>query len=306
MDAKCGTHNTVIPTALATGNCELRTECMVQEILTDAHGRATGVAYFDARDRSCSEQTADLVVVSCGAIESARLLLNSKSPLFPNGLGNRYDWVGRNLQGHTYSGAYGLFAKDIYDDLGPGAFHRDLRLQPRQSGPGRRRACWPTNSSACPIQFVGMVPPGMPRWGQAHKDFMRTAYRRHIAVQGPTQEMPVFDSRVQVDPKVKDDWGIPVARLSGGKHPHTLEIGDVHGGQSGSVAEGGGRGPAPGRRCPGRRDSAAASTRPGTCRMGNDPTDLGGGPVLPRARRGQPLRDRRQRARRPTADSIRC
>ena len=48
-------------------------------------------------------------------------MLNSKSKLFPNGLGNRYDWVGRNLQSHTYSGAVGLFDFDTYDDVGPGA-----------------------------------------------------------------------------------------------------------------------------------------------------------------------------------------
>ena len=53
---------------------------------------------------------------------------------------------------------------------------------------------------------------------------MRQAYRRCISVQGPAQEMPVFDARVQVDPRVKDDWGIPVARLSGSNHPHTLEV----------------------------------------------------------------------------------
>lgn len=41
--------------------------------------------------------------------------------MFPNGLGNRYDWVGRNLQGHSYTGASGLFEQEIYDDLGPGA-----------------------------------------------------------------------------------------------------------------------------------------------------------------------------------------
>lgn len=90
VDAKNGTHNTVIPKALATGNCELRTECVAKEILVDSQGRARGVAYFDANDR-LQTQTADLVVVSCAAIESARLLLNSKSRLFPNGIGNRYD-----------------------------------------------------------------------------------------------------------------------------------------------------------------------------------------------------------------------
>ena len=61
------------------------------------------------------------MVVSGGAIESARLLLNSKSPLFPRGLGNRFDWVGRNLQGHAYCGADGLFEEETFDDVGPGA-----------------------------------------------------------------------------------------------------------------------------------------------------------------------------------------
>ena len=54
-------------------------------------------------------------------MESARLLLLSRSQMHPNGIGNRYDWVGRNLQGHNYTGAVGLFDEDMYDDLGPGA-----------------------------------------------------------------------------------------------------------------------------------------------------------------------------------------
>src|SRR3989304_4775792 len=94
-NAKNGTHNTVIPRALATGNAMLRTECQVKEILTDGRGRATGVAFFDENDR-LQGPPADVVVVSWGATESARLLLVSKSRLFPNGLGNRHDWVGRN------------------------------------------------------------------------------------------------------------------------------------------------------------------------------------------------------------------
>ena len=120
VNAKNGTQNTVIPKALATNNCELKTDCMTKEILTDSRGRATGVAYYSENDHLV-EQSADIVVVSCGANESARLLLNSKTRLFPNGLGNRYDWVGRNLQGHAYTGAWGLFDFEVYDDVGPGA-----------------------------------------------------------------------------------------------------------------------------------------------------------------------------------------
>ena len=62
VNAKCGTQNTVIPVALASGNCELRTESIVSEVLIDDHGRALGVKYFDAAGR-LNVQTADLVVL---------------------------------------------------------------------------------------------------------------------------------------------------------------------------------------------------------------------------------------------------
>jgi len=228
VDAKNGTQNTVIPTALATGNCELRSECIVKEILTDSRGRVKGVAYFDSESR-LREQTADLVVVSGSAIESARLLLNSKSRLFPTGLGNRYDWVGRNLQGHAYTGAVGRFDFEVYDDLGPGAgiaicdfSHGNRGL----NGEGLTSGGMLANEFIrLPYQFVGWRPPGVPRWGRAHKEFMRQWYRRSIGVMGPVQEMPMFDSRVQVDPKVKDYWGIPVVRLSGHRHPNDQVVG---------------------------------------------------------------------------------
>jgi len=267
VDAKNGTHNTVIPKALASKNCELRTECVAKEILTDAQGRVTGVAYFDAHDR-LQEQPADLVVVSCSATESPRLLLNSKSRLFPDGLGNRNDWVGRNLQGHAYAGAYGLFDYDVYDDLGPGA---SVAICDYNHGnPGLVGGGALANEFIrLPYNFTTIRPPGAPRWGAAHKEFMRKWFKRHIAVHGPVQEMPVFDSRVQVDPKVKDYWGIPVARLSGLNHPHTLEVAryvalkaETWLKEAGAIQTW--------LKMPGRGLSAGQH-QAGTCRMGNDP-----------------------------------
>lgn len=267
VDAKCGTHNTVIPKALATKNCELRTGCQVSEIHVNDEGRATGVTYFDAENRR-QTQTADIVVVSGAAVESARLLLNSKSRLFPQGLGNRYDWVGRNLQGHTYSGAYGLFEQETYDDLGPGA---SIAICDYNHGnPGLAGGGMLCNEFIrLPIQFVGQVPGFVPKWGKAHKDFMRQAYRRAVPVQGPTQEMPVFDARVQVDPKVKDAWGIPVARLSGYKHPHTVEIAmhQTERAEEWLKAAGAVR---TWKKMPGRGMSGGQH-QAGTCRMGDDP-----------------------------------
>ena len=266
VDAKCGTQNTVIPRALATGLCDLRLACMVKEILTTEQGKITGVSYFDAHDR-LQEQPADIVIVSAAAIESARLLLNSKSKLFPNGLGNRFDWVGRNLQGHAYSGATGLFDFDTYDDIGPGA---NIAICDYNHGnPGLRGGAMLANEFIrLPYQAVYMPPNGV-RWGKAHKDFMRKAYRRTIKVMGPTQEMPVFDSRVQLDPSLRDFWGMPVAQLSGYRHPHTLEIAGVMAKkaelwlkEAGAIQTW--------RNLPGNGISGGQH-QAGTCRMGNDP-----------------------------------
>jgi choline dehydrogenase-like flavoprotein len=267
VDAKNGTQNTVIPIALASGNCELRAECVVKEIQTDSRGRATGVAYFDAQNR-LEIQPADLVVSSCGATETARLLLNSRSSLFPEGLGNRHDWVGRNLQGHGYAGAYGLFDYDVYDDIGPGASIAICDYNHGNPGMvGGGALC--NEFIRLPIHFSSMTPPNLPRWGKAHKDFMRQAYRRTVVVMGPAQEMPVFDSRVQVDPRVKDYWGIPAARLSGTNHPHTVELGKMLSAKADAwLKEAGAVSTWP---RPPRVGLSGGQHQAGTCRMGNDP-----------------------------------
>jgi choline dehydrogenase-like flavoprotein len=265
--AKNGTHNTVIPRALHTGNCQLRTRCVAREVLVDDRGRATGVAYFDEDGRP-KVQPADLVVVSGGATESARLLLLSKSRLFPNGIGNRYDWVGRNLQGHTYTGAVGFFEQETYDDVGPGACIAICDYN--HGNPGLAGGGMLANDFIrLPIQFVGESPPGTPRWGKAHKDFMRRHYRRSILVFGPTQEIPIWDARVQLDPKVKDYWGIPVLRLSGSRHPHSIEIGNHQATKAAAwLREAGASFVVERRAGPGL---SGHQHQAGTCRTGNDP-----------------------------------
>lgn len=267
VDAKNGTQNTVIPRAMATGNCDLRLRSMVSRITTDDRAHATGVDYFDADDR-LQHQPASLVVVAGCAVESARLLLNSTGRMFPNGLGNRYDWVGRNLQGHTYTGAFGVFDHDTYDDLGPGA---GIAVCDYNHGnPGLRGGAMLANEFIrLPIHFTTMLPPDTPKWGKGHKDAMRQMYRRTIAIQGPTQEMPVFDARVQVDPRVRDRWGIPVARLSGERHAHTLEISAAMAAKAEAWLKEAGA-IRTWKKLAGRGLSGGQH-QAGTCRMGNDP-----------------------------------
>lgn len=267
IEAKAGTQNTVIPAAIATGNCEVRTDAVVAEVKVDDRGRARGVVYFDARDRR-QEQTADLVIVSASATETARLLLNSKSTLFPNGAGNNNDWVGRNLQGHAYCGARGIAAEEIYEEAGPGATVAFCDFS--HGNPGLRGGAMLANEFIpMPYLYTRVRPPGSPRWGRAHKEFQRRNYRRTLCVMGPVQEMPVFDARVKVDPAVRDHWGIPVVRMSGKRHPHDVEIARFISEKAATLLREAGAtdvwASVPGLGLSGGQHQA------GTCRMGNDP-----------------------------------
>lgn len=268
VDAKNGSQNTVIPTALASGNCELRTRCVASEILTDARGRATGVAYLDENGRR-QEQAADIVIVSACAVESARLLLLSKSRLFPQGLGNRYDQVGRHLQGHYYTGAIGFFDYDIYDDIGPGA---SIGVSDYNHGtPGLCGGGLLANEFIrLPIHMIDRMPPGTPRWGIGHKQAMRAWHKRSIVVMGPTQQIPTAEARVILDPVVQDKWGLPVARLQGNSHPHTFEIGAVQAKRAKTWLKEAGA--IHTSLSAGRPDLIQAGQhQAGTCRMGDDP-----------------------------------
>jgi choline dehydrogenase-like flavoprotein len=267
-DAKNGSQNTVIPVALASGNCEMRTESMVKEILTDDRGRARGVSYFDA-DGHLQEQLSDIVVVSGCATESARLLLNSKSRLFPNGLGNQHDQVGRHLQGHHYSGAVGYFDFETYDDVGPGA---SIAIIDYNHGtPGLCGGGMLANEFIrLPIHMLDRLPSETPRWGLKHKQAMRDWHKRSIVVMGPTQQIPTADGRVTLDPTVRDKWGMPVVRLSGNVHPHTFEIGDVQAKRAAAWLKEAG---AIHTSLAGGHPElvSAGQHQAGTCRMGNDP-----------------------------------
>ncbi len=267
LNAKCGTHNTVIPAALSSGNCELRTNCVVSELMINDTGRITGVRYFDG-DLTRQTQTADVIVIAASATETPRLLLNSRSKQYPSGLGNRYDWVGRNLQGHAYTGAFGLFEEDIFDDVGPGASIAISDFS--HHNPGIVGGGILANEfTRLPYLFTGIRPPGSPTWGREHKEFQRKYFRRNVQFVGPIQEMPVFESRVQVDRSVKDAWGIPVVRLSGHRHAKDAEGCEFLSTKAESILRQAGAFQT-WRHVPGLGLSGGQH-QAGTCRMGNDP-----------------------------------
>ena len=221
VDAKNGTHNTFIARALATGLCDLVTQAMVVTINTKPSGHVSGVSYYD-RDGQLQSVDAEAVICAGGAIETARLLLNSASPQHPHGLGNQYDQVGRHLQGHYYPAAVGLMPEPVYDGMGPGISTATIQFNHGNSDV-IGGAMLADEFIELPVIFwARQLPPDLPCWGMANKHFMRENYTRVMRVTGPVQEIPSPEARVTLDPSVRDRWGTPVARLSGTTHTETV------------------------------------------------------------------------------------
>ena len=273
---KTDTRNTVILRALATGRCDVLTGVEVERVTSGSEGRVSGIALATEVDGRVvrREVTADTVLLGGGAIETARLLLNSRSEREPHGLGNDHDLVGRNLQGHVYAGAFAVFDQPVQDCRGPGPSIATHAF--RHHNDGVVGGAMIANDFVPMPLFVyywlgtaGVVPP----WGLASKQAMRRLYSRLALVMGPVQEIPDPRSRVTVAPDVRDRFGAPVARLGGGIHPETSRTAQF-------IAE---------RTVEWLRASGVATVHPlvlgptegpsggqhqaGTCRMGTDPTN---------------------------------
>ena len=272
-DAKNGTQNTMIPRAQATGNCTLETEAMAGRIDTDGAGHVVGVSYW-TKDGTHVTATSEVVVVSGGAVETARLLLLSKSPVHPNGLGNGHDQVGRSLQGHYYAGAVGWMSDSIWDGIGPGATTATIEWSHNNVGADGERiiggGMLADDFITVPINFLkARVPAEIPRWGLKHKEWMRHHYTRMLLITGPVQEIPSPDGRVSADPDVKDRWGLPVARMSGTTHPETLRTFDYMRLRAEEWARACGADDV--RSHPNGLSLSGGQHQAGTCRMGDDP-----------------------------------
>lgn len=219
-DAKNGTQNTMVKRALATGRCTLVTGAMVLRVETDPPGKVTGVRFADS-DGAEHLVHAKVVVLASGAIETARLLLNSPSAREPGGLGNGNDLVGRNLQGHVYPVAYGLFDEPVHGSRGPGVGIATTAWNHGNAGVIGGGMLADDFVQPPVILFKNALPPDLRRWGQGAKDFMRERYAHVLRIAGPVHEIPNPAARVTVAPGVRDRWGLPVARLSGSVHAET-------------------------------------------------------------------------------------
>ncbi|MGO4348390.1 GMC family oxidoreductase [Paenibacillus sp. MCAF9] len=271
-NSKNGGHNTMLVRALATGNCDLICDTTVERIETEGGKHATGVRIVQQLEGSIQRRIirAGHVVVAAGAIESARLLLNSATESEPDGIGNRSGQVGRNLQGHVYSGAYGLFDEPIQDGLGPGVSIATFRFDHSNEGIIGGGLLANEFTRLPLIHWYRALAPNAARWGSAGKETMRQSFLRTSQIQGPIQEIPSAESRVRLSNTVKDRFGIPVAQLSGSVHPESLRASAMLGEQAEKWLWAAGASEVWQTRAGG--GLSAGQHQAGTLRMGNDPS----------------------------------
>jgi choline dehydrogenase-like flavoprotein len=261
--------NVFVPDAVATGRYDLRPDSYVREITVDERGRAKSAVYADG-DGDLTEQEADVFILACGAVESARLLLLSRSARFPNGLANGSDLVGRNVTWHEYSAAVGLFDDPVYAWAGGGyvsasSFQFYEHDDSRGFASGGHVACAGVGIPL-PINW-GL--PDRPLWGAEAKRIDREYFNHSMAVAMVVHDMPRHDNRVDLDEKVTDAWGLPVARITLTPHPNDLAMGRWLIDRNAEILEAAGAHKV--YRVYIDRITGNCSHQHGTTRMGNDP-----------------------------------
>lgn len=267
--ARSSTAVTMIPIAEKTGRCEIRANSYVREISVDNNGRVTGVIYFDARKREF-QQKARAVVLSANASETPRLLLLSKSARFPNGLANSNGLVGKYLMLGGGAGASGLFEHPLNEYKGAvsGAGIVDwVPSDPTRGFYGGGRLT--SRGHETPLGFgLNGVSPGTPRWGAAYKKALREEANHKMTITSFVTQLPLETNYVDLDPDVKDDWGLPAMRITSTSHPDDIKCMEFFRQKSIEILEAAGAkrvwaGPV--------SDSRGGAHNRGTCRMGNDP-----------------------------------
>jgi choline dehydrogenase-like flavoprotein len=225
VHAKSSSLAAVIPVAEKTGRCEIRANCYVRKIETDAQGRVTGAVYFDGRGRQILQKARAAVVCANGA-ETPRLLLLSKSNRFPNGLANSNGLVGKYFLTDTGIMAHALFEHPLNDHKGVHV----SRLIHDYYDSDRRRGFYggggiDARFDQFPIGFaLSGLPKDVPRWGEGFKAALAEYYTHTMSLLAHTTCLAVESNMIDLDPEMKDGWGLPALRMTFKNHPDDLKV----------------------------------------------------------------------------------
>jgi choline dehydrogenase-like flavoprotein len=193
----------------------LAPRCRVREITLRPDGMADGVVYYDA-DGVERRQKAEIVVLACNGIGTPRLLLNSRSRLFPDGLANRSGLVGRNLMFHPYAMVTGVFDERLEGYKGPigcGLWSQEFYETDPARGFVRgytfelARSFGPF-STAFSAWSRGRLP-----WGADHHAAFASVFDRTAGLLAICEDLPEAHNRVTLDPELVDAHGIPAPKV---------------------------------------------------------------------------------------------
>jgi choline dehydrogenase-like flavoprotein len=213
--AKGSVDVTYWPEALRRG-VRLRTRCRVREITVGADGLVDGVIYYDAEGKE-QRQKAHMVVLACNGIGTPRLLLNSKSPQFPDGLANRNGLVGKNLMFHPYAMVMGVFDEPLEAYKGPTGccimsqqFYGTDRSRGFLRGYSFEilRGFGPVSTALWGAQH-GLVP-----WGPEHHRAFAELFDRVAGMVVICEDLPEEHNCVTLDDQLTDAHGIPAPKIS--------------------------------------------------------------------------------------------
>ena len=217
----------IFPARKSGGQVDLYVNSMVREVTTDSEGRATGVSYINREDRKEYQLRGKVVVLAASACSTARILLNSKSPQHPNGLGNGSDLVGRYLHDST-GGSRAAFIpalmnREMYNEDGVGGMHvyspwwgdnktldfpRGYHIEV-WGGMGMPNYGFGFNPNEF-NKFFGLRTGG---YGEQLRKDVRKYYGSVMGFGGRGEAIARKDNYCEIDPTTVDEFGIPVLRF---------------------------------------------------------------------------------------------
>jgi choline dehydrogenase-like flavoprotein len=217
--AKWSSAYTDIPEGEATGNLEVRERSHVARVLHDDTGKVTGVEYFD-KDGNLQMQKARIVCVAGNSFESPRLLLNSASSMFPNGLANSSGMVGKNYMRHTTGSVYAVFDKPVRFWRGTtmaGIVQDEARHDPSRGFVGGYEL--ETLALGLPFMAAFLNPGG---WGRSFTTAL-DSYENMAGMWIVGEDMPQLKNGVTLS-ETKDQHGLPVANVHFDDHPNDIAM----------------------------------------------------------------------------------
>jgi choline dehydrogenase-like flavoprotein len=210
----------LIPPAQATGKLTLITGAMAREVLVGADGKARGVSYIDKATHSEKRIAARAVVLAASACESARLLLNSKSPTFSDGLANSSGAVGRYLMDSVGSSGQGYFPQlekmPPHNHDGTGGMHMYMpwwKFDRQNDFPRGYHIEFGGGRDMPGVGMFSQLCYDREGYGTQLKATARRLYGTTIGFAGRGEMIPNADTYCEIDRNIVDEWGIPVLRF---------------------------------------------------------------------------------------------